>query len=228
MMSATLSSNPAANPDRSSARRKKRKKMQNPTQNQLENLENTPAVQWKSDAQQQIYSSKLLRALQQVWLNRGSDTSSAPRGVHEAANRVLAATAKGRSRWSRAILTSRLKLKFMKKNNIVKQQRKVMTVITTGNNNRAPRKSKASVLRLNSKGLPAVQRKVGVLSRLVPGCRKQPFPVVLEEVTDYIAALEMQVRAMSALAELLSVSGVSSSSFVMAANQLGSSQAPSS
>ncbi|KAL3648559.1 hypothetical protein CASFOL_004962 [Castilleja foliolosa] len=225
MMPSPLSSNPAANPDRSSTRRKKRKKMQNPTQNQFENLENTPADQWKSDAQQQIYSSKLLRALQQVRLNRRSDTSSSPRRVYEAANRVLAATAKGRSRWSRAIFTSRLKLKFMKKNNIVKQQRKVMTVITSGNN-RVPRKSKASVLRLKSKGLPAVQRKVGVLSRLVPGCRKQPFPVVLEEATDYIAALEMQVRAMSALAELLSVSGVSSSSFVMAANQLGSSQAP--
>ncbi|GFQ03211.1 transcription factor bhlh147 [Phtheirospermum japonicum] len=228
MMSSLLSSsNPAANanPDRSSTRRKKRKKMQN----QTENTENNPAIQWKSDAQQQIYSSKLLRALQQVRLSGGSASASAPGRVHEAANRVLAATAKGRSRWSRAILTSRLKLKFMKKNNIVKRQRKVMTVITTGNS-RPPRKPKVSVLRLKSKGLPAVQRKAGVLSRLVPGCRKQPFPVVLEEATDYIAALEMQVRAMSALAELLSVSGPSSSSFAMAPNgglnQLGSSRAP--
>ncbi|KAL3626618.1 hypothetical protein CASFOL_030167 [Castilleja foliolosa] len=220
MISSPLSSNPAANPDR----RKKRKKMQN----QLQNPENNPAIQWKSDAQQQIYSSKLLRALQQVRLSGGAP-ASAPGRVHEAANRVLAATAKGRSRWSQAILTSRLKLKFMKKNNIVKRQRKVMTVITTGNS-RAPRKSKVNVLRLKSKGLPAVQRKAAVLSRLIPGCRKQPFPVVLEEATDYIAALEMQVRAMSALAELLSVSGASSSSNDMAPNdglnQLSSSRAP--
>ncbi|KAK6160963.1 hypothetical protein DH2020_004344 [Rehmannia glutinosa] len=192
MMSSRLSSNPAVNSDRSSTRRRKKKKIQNQSQNQAENLENNSAIQWKSDAQQQIYSSKLLQALQQVRLN--STSSGAPKRVHEAAYRVLAATAKGRSRWSRAILTNRLKLKFMKKNNIVKRQRK---------------------------------RKASVLSRLVPGCRKQPLPVVLEEATDYIAALEMQVRAMSALAELLSVSGSSSSGFASGGlNQLGSSRTP--
>ncbi|KAK6138805.1 hypothetical protein DH2020_027455 [Rehmannia glutinosa] len=221
-MSSLLSSNPAVNSDRSSTRRRKKKKIQNQSQNQAENLENNSAIQWKSDAQQQIYSSKLLQALQQVRLN--STSSGAPKRVHEAAYRVLAATAKGRSRWSRAILTNRLKLKFMKKNNIVKRQRKVMTVITTGNS-RMQKKSKVSVLRLKSKCLPAVQRKASVLSRLVPGCRKQPLPVVLEEATDYIAALEMQVRAMSALAELLSVSGSSSSGFASGGlNQLGSTR----
>ncbi|KAL8484806.1 hypothetical protein ACS0TY_027192 [Phlomoides rotata] len=208
MMSSLLSSsNPAVNSDRSSARRKKKKKIHN-SGNNSETLENNSEIQWKSDSQQQIYSSKLLQALQQVRLSGGSSPAqpSAPKRVSEAAYRVLAATAKGRTRWSRAILTSRLKLKFMKKNNIVKRQRKVMTVITTGNT-RLQKKSKVSVSRLKSKGLPAVQRKARVLGRLVPGCRKQPLPVVLEEATDYIAALEMQVRAMSALAELLSASG---------------------
>ncbi|KAL6522908.1 hypothetical protein OROHE_016755 [Orobanche hederae] len=229
MISPLLSLNPTVNSDRSSVRRKKRKKIQNSIQNQTEILENNPPIQWKSDAQQQIYSSKLLSALQQVRLGSGSSTS-APRRVHETANRVLAATAKGRSMWSRAILTHRLKMKFMKKNNIIKRQRKVMTMITTGNS-RVHRKSKVSVSRLKSKGLPAFQRKASVLSRLVPGCRKQPFPVVLDEATDYIAALEMQVRAMSALAELLSVSGSSSSSgFPMVpssgSNQVGSSRTP--
>ncbi|KAI3469268.1 hypothetical protein Pfo_025931 [Paulownia fortunei] len=227
MMSSLLSSNPAVNSDRSSTRRKKKKKIQN----QAENLENNSAIQWKSDAQQQIYSSKLLHALQQVRLSSGSSgaQASAPKRVHEAAYRVLAATAKGRSRWSRAILTNRLKLKFMKKNNIIKRQRKVMSIISTGNN-RVQKKSKVSVLRLKSKCLPAFQRKASVLSRLVPGCRKQPLPVVLEEATDYIAALEMQVRAMSALAERLSVAGSSSSGSAMAPssglNHLSTSRTP--
>ncbi|PIN23249.1 hypothetical protein CDL12_04015 [Handroanthus impetiginosus] len=214
MTSSLLSSNPAVNSDRSLTRRKKKKKIQSQTLG--ENLNNdqgqNSSVEWKSETQQQIYSSKLLQALRQVRLSGGTP---GPKRVHEAADRVLAATAKGRTRWSRAILTNRLKLKFMKKNNIVKRQSKVMTVITSGRSRQ--KKSKVKILRLKSKSLPAVQRKARVLSRLVPGCRKQPFPVVLEEATDYIAALEMQVRAMSALAELLSVSGSSSSTISAAA-----------
>ncbi|KAL2229664.1 transcription factor bHLH148 [Sesamum indicum] len=219
MTSSLLSSNPAVNSDRSSTRRKKKRKIQN----QAENLQHNSPLQWKSEAQEQIYSSKLLQALRQVRASSASSgaQTSAPKRVRDAAYRILAATAKGRSRWSRAILTNRLKLKFMKKNNIVKRERKLMTVITTGNS-RMQKKSKVSVLRLKSKGLPAVQRKARVLSRLIPGCRKHPLPVVLEEATDYIAALEMQVRAMSALAELLSASGSSSSG----AGQLSSSRMP--
>ncbi|KAL0433921.1 UNVERIFIED_CONTAM: Transcription factor [Sesamum latifolium] len=226
MTSPLVSSNPAVNSDRSSTRRKKKKKIQ--SQNSGENINNNGqrqnSVEWKSDVQQQIYSSKLLQALRQVRQNSGS---SGPKRVREAADRVLASTAKGRSRWSRAILTNRLKLKFMKKNNIVKQQTKVMTVITSGSS-RMKKKSKVKILRLKSKSLPAVQRKARVLSRLVPGCRKEPLPVVLEEATDYIAALEMQVRAMTALAELLSVSGSSSSSSSSAAAPGGGPNQPNS
>ncbi|KAG8372861.1 hypothetical protein BUALT_Bualt12G0111000 [Buddleja alternifolia] len=218
--SSLLSSNPSLNSDRLSTRsRKKNKKIRKEDQNLNDNdHRQISSIQWKSDGQQQIYSSKLLQALRQVRLNGGSS-----KRVHEAADRVLASTAKGRSRWSRAILSNRLKLKFMKKNNIVKRQNKVMTVITTGNS-RLHKKSKLSILRLKSKSLPAVQRKARVLSRLVPGCRKESFPVVLEEATDYIAALEMQVRTMSALAELLSAS--SSSSTTTSANQLNLSRSP--
>lgn len=217
MSSSLLSPNPAVNSDRSLTSRQKKKKIQSPAVG--ENLSDAfqqqhASVQWKSDAQHQIYTSKLLQALSQVRQNNNSSSpqKSASRRVHEAADRVLAATAKGRSRWSRAMLVSRLKLKFMKKNNITKRQQSVMTAITTGNSSRLLKKSKVSILRLKSKSLPAFQRKTRILGRLVPGCRKQPLQVVLEEATDYIPALEMQVRVMIALAELLSVSGSSSSS----------------
>ncbi|XP_038875658.1 transcription factor bHLH147-like [Benincasa hispida] len=179
---------------RESSRKQKKKK----SHSNRDNHQNQNHIKWKSQAQQEIYSSKLVRALNQVRL---SPSNEAPprrgRAVREAADRVLAVAAKGRTRWSRAILTNRLKLKFRKP----KKQRSVSTV----GNNRS-KKPRVSVLRLRGKGLPAVQRKVRVLGRLVPGCRKEPLPVILEEATDYIAALEMQVRAMSALAELLSAS----------------------
>ncbi|EXC06350.1 hypothetical protein L484_006372 [Morus notabilis] len=163
------SSNPVTNTDRPQ-RKKLRKKKTFPLAKQDHADLARQAQTWKSEAQQQIYSSKLLKALSHVTI--GGDGGGPPpaprrgRAVREAADRALAVTAKGRTRWSRAILTNRLKLKFRKQ----KRQRK----------------------------------KVRVLGRLVPGCRKQPLPVILEEATDYIAALEMQVRTMSALAELLS------------------------
>ncbi|KAL3634671.1 hypothetical protein CASFOL_021725 [Castilleja foliolosa] len=217
MTSSLLSPNPPVTSDRSSTRRKRKKKIETPNLGENQNNNRDSPIEWKSEAQQQIYSSKLLQALRQVRQNDGAGQSG-PKRVHEAADRVLAATARGRTRWSRAILTNRLKMKFMKKNNIVKRQNKVMTVITSGSD-RLKRKSKVTVSRLRSMSLPAVQRKARVLSRLVPGCRKETFPVVLEEATDYIAALEMQVRAMTALTQLLSVSGSASGG---GSNQLGS------
>ncbi|XWS14222.1 hypothetical protein CRYUN_Cryun36dG0104600 [Craigia yunnanensis] len=192
------------NSDRSKRKKKKKSMIKENQQSQNQNH-----ARWKSEAQQEIYSSKLLQALSQVSLN--SSSPSAPRGgraVREAADRALAVAAKGRTRWSRAILTSRLKLKFRKQ----KRQRGSAAAVASVTGSSRSKKPRVSVLKLKAKSLPAVQRKVKVLGRLVPGCRKQPLPVILEEATDYIAALEMQVRAMSALAELLSGSGAASSS----------------
>ncbi|KAJ8528877.1 hypothetical protein K7X08_030617 [Anisodus acutangulus] len=225
-MSSTVISNPVR-PDRVISRRKKNKKsLRNQIQNNNNNNSNseTPSntTEWKTQAQQQVYSSKLLKALREVRISSPATTPSVPapkggRAVREVADRVLAVTAKGRSRWSRAILTNRLKLKFMKKHAAKRQQ---MTASVTS---RLPRKPRVGILKLKTKNLPAFQEKARVLGRLVPGCRKQPLPVILDEATDYIAALEMQIRAMSALADLLS--GASSST-TAPLDQLSSSRPP--
>ncbi|OWM71092.1 hypothetical protein CDL15_Pgr011219 [Punica granatum] len=205
-MMSSLVANPVASSDRSrDSRRKKKKKAQ--VQSRAQESTQPSYAKWKSESQQQIYSSKLVQALSQVRLG---DTAAPPRGraVREAADRALAYAAKGRTRWSRAILTNRIKLSRFRKQ---RRQRSAsaMAALTGSSRSKKPR---VSVHRLKGKSLPAVQKKVKVLGRLVPGCRKEPLPVILDEATDYIAALEMQVRAMSALARLLSGDGSSSSS----------------
>lgn len=197
----------SSNRARESRRRKKRMKTQqfslsSQSQNPNDVVSVSHKISWKSESTQQLYSSKLIQALRKVRATSSSSSSSpaAPRGgraVREAADRVLAAAARGKTRWSRAILTNRLRLKFMKKH---KRQR---TAATTGAS-RSAKKPRVEIVRLKTKNLPAVQRKVKTLSRLVPGCRKEPLPVILEEATDYISALEMQVRAMREILSRLS------------------------
>ncbi|KAK7363459.1 hypothetical protein VNO77_05603 [Canavalia gladiata] len=190
--SSSLISNPVLSTDRSRDSKRRRKKKA-----QLKQQDDQSHRKWKSQAKQQIYCSKLRQALARV--NLGSSTPRPGKAVREAADRVLAVTAKGRTRWSRAILTNRLKLKFTKH----KRQRVTAPQTRT-------KKPRVSVYRLKGKSLPGVQRKVRFLGRLVPGCRKEPLPIILEEAIDYIPALEMQVRAMSALFNLLSASASSS------------------
>ncbi|KAK8527633.1 hypothetical protein V6N13_085451 [Hibiscus sabdariffa] len=198
--------NPVANSN--SGRRKMKSKRKSMIK---ENQDKPSHAIWKSETRQQIYSSKLVQALSQLSLDSSPSPSSAPRSgraVREAADRALAVAAKGRTRWSRAILTSRLKLKFRKR----KRQRGSAAAVASVSGSIRSKKPRFSVLKLKARSLPTVQRKVKVLGRLVPGCRKEPLPIILEEATDYIAALEMQVRAMSALAELLSGPAAASSS----------------
>ncbi|KAJ8573944.1 hypothetical protein K7X08_010455 [Anisodus acutangulus] len=208
-MSSAVILNPVTSSNRVISRRKKNKKnLKNQIQRSNNNNSETPSntTEWKTQAQQQVYSSKLLKALREVRISSPAAATPVPKGgraVREVADRVLAVTAKGRSRWSRAILTNRLKLKFMKKHAAKRQK---MGASCTSRLHRKPR---VGILKLKTKNLPAFQKKARVLGRLVPGCRKQPLPVILDEATDYIAALEMQIRAMSALADLLS--GASSS-----------------
>ncbi|CAI8590254.1 unnamed protein product [Vicia faba] len=193
-MSSPMISNSTS--DRSHRIKKKKKalsKIQQHAQEQEQRI-----TKWRSQAQQQIYSSKLHQALARV--NLSGTVPRRGKAVREAADRVLAVAAKGKTRWSRAILTNKLKLKFRKQ----KRHHQQRTVGPSRS-----KKARFAVLRLKGKTLPAVQRKVKVLARLVPGCRKEPLPVILTEVIDYIPALEMQVRAMAALADFLA--GASSS-----------------
>ncbi|KAK4744562.1 hypothetical protein SAY87_010874 [Trapa incisa] len=205
-MTSSLAEIPVTSSERSRDRRRKKKKAHARSRAQ-QNSESCYA-KWKSESQQQLYSSKLVQALSQIRLG---DTAAPPRGrtVREAADRALAFAAKGKTRWSRAILTNRVKLRFGKQ----RRPGSTSAVAALTGSSRS-KKPKVSVLRLKGKSLPTVQKKVKVLGRLVPGCRKEPLPVILEEATDYIAALEMQVRAMSALTRILSSAGPSSSSAI--------------
>lgn len=198
MASSFFISNPEANSNSISSREskcKKRRKIET-NNNQIEQQQQfqIDRTRWKSDAEHQIYSTKLVEALR----NRSSSTPAAgARAVRDTADRVLAVAAKGKTRWSRAILTNRLRLQM----NMIKHKKSKKVKVTGDIRSKKP---------VAKKNLPALQRKVRVLGRLVPGCRKLSFPNLLEEATDYIAALEMQVRAMTAITGLLTSSAASS------------------
>lgn len=154
---------------------------------------------WRTSRVQQIYASKLVEALRRA-RQRSTDagkittTSAAAREIRDTADRVLAASARGASRWSRSILARRSRVPAMS----MKKHRKAKSA-----GGRKPRKDAAAAAERKRNKLPAVERKLKILGSLVPGCRKVTVPNLLDEVTDYISALEMQVRAMESLAELL-------------------------
>lgn len=206
-MASSLMTNPSAtNSDvraRESSRKKKKRCLNNrdQTQTQIPVAEQPTPIPWNSPLQHQNYSSKLYRALKNIPQSTSPSPIQRGKAFREAADRVLATSAKGKTRWSRAILNNRLKIKFMK-------NRRSKAVISQIN------KRKMNILALkgkNVKDVPLVQKKTRILGQLIPGCRKQPLPVVLDEATDYIAALEMQVRAMAVLAKMLTGPGESSS-----------------
>jgi hypothetical protein len=180
--------------------------------------ESTAAMsKWRTRPQHEIYSSKLLEALRLVRAGSSSPSSSAAapaaaaprsRAVREAADRALAVAARGRTCWSRAILAnSRRRLQAARRARLRNP--------ASPASRHAPAPAAASPAASSPQGgrakTPPLARKAKELGRVVPGCRKLPFPALLAEVSDYIAALEMQVRAMTALAEALSAVPPSSS-----------------
>ncbi|XP_048560419.1 transcription factor bHLH147-like [Triticum urartu] len=154
------------------------------------------APKWRSRREHEIYSTRLLDALRLVRAGGGVAPSPA-RQVRDAADRALAVAARGRSRWSRAILASRRAHRVHR----VRLHAPAPSPAPALPHRASPGASSSGS---TSAQAPALARKAKALGRLVPGCRKLPFPALLSEASDYIAALEMQVRAMAALAQALS------------------------
>lgn len=154
-------------------------------------------VRWRSQSSQRMYSIKLVEALQRSSQKAPPAPSryAGGRAVRDVADRVLAMAAKGRTRWSRAILASRLRL------SILRRHRKVMKPRVSRSK---PSKPLPTAVEDRKRRSPAVEDRVNALSRLVPGCKGAPVVDLLEETGDYIAALEMQIRAMTTLTEILS------------------------
>ncbi|PPR93631.1 hypothetical protein GOBAR_AA27038 [Gossypium barbadense] len=149
---------------------------------------NQTMKRWTTKREHQIYSSKLFQALCR---SRRTSSSTSAKELHQTADRVLAITAKGTTRWSRAILAAPLTAGT----NMKKHKKAKVTVHT---------RLRKPVVNREKRKLPVVERKLRALRRLVPGCRKLSCNNLLEETSDYIAALEMQVRAMTAITEFLS------------------------
>ncbi|ERN03301.1 hypothetical protein AMTRI_Chr02g219870 [Amborella trichopoda] len=149
---------------------------------------NQSQLQWKT------YASKLVEALRHVRKRNGNSSKISPsRQIRETADRTLAIAAKGRTRWSRAILASRRSttLKKVKRAGLYRLRKPAHTKLV-----RATKRS-------SENKTPAIERRVLALGRLIPGGRKMGLPVLLEEAGDYISALEIQVKAMRAIAELI-------------------------
>ncbi|KAF3775493.1 Transcription factor [Nymphaea thermarum] len=166
----------------------------------MDSMEKKSQAKWRTGSQRRNYARKLMEALRHVRQNTMA-AASPSRAVREAADRALAVAAKGRTRWSRAILSSR------GGQSVVRKPRKFPARCSV--RSRTPSKLRGAATR--NTGLNG---RVRVLGRLVPGCRKMSFPTILDEARDYIAALEMQVKAMRAVAELLSSPATLPSAFI--------------
>ncbi|KAJ8623424.1 hypothetical protein MRB53_031953 [Persea americana] len=111
---------------------------------------------WIAESQQRRYSSKLLEALRLV---RRKKPPAPSRALREASDRALAVAARGRSRWSRAILSSRRGLSIHKN-----KKRAVTGCSRLG-------KRADGLFRSRGKRFAGleVERRRRVLGRLVPG-----------------------------------------------------------
>lgn len=159
-----------------------------------------PETRWRTPTQQRIYGQRLLQALKST--RRSSSQPLAPsRAIKEAADSALALTAKGQTRWSRAILSRRWRRRKL----LLKSGGKIRRFSPTPTRVGKPGSGSGSAKdRLPMEEEEKVEDRLRVLSRLVPGGRKLSTPTLLEETADYVAALEVQVKAMCMLVDRLS------------------------
>ncbi|CAL4952656.1 unnamed protein product [Urochloa decumbens] len=156
---------------------------------------------WRSGTQHKIYGRRLMDAL------RATDGGQ-PRAVKAAADSALALTARGQTRWSRAILLagaacSRRRVLVKAGGKIRRRHRRPQKASSCFAAAAAGDESLKGMGKEGKAGSSQVQERLRVLGRLVPGCRKVPAPDLLEEAVDYVAALQMQVNTMRALADAL-------------------------
>ncbi|RCV45110.1 hypothetical protein SEVIR_9G430900v4 [Setaria viridis] len=210
-MASTSSSTPAAEEEE---RGRKRKRAPG-----AEPAAATQPSKWRKRREHELYSSKLIEAIRLVRAGpSGAGAAGPPRGraVREAADRALAVAARGRTHWSRAILASR-------RRRLQAARRARLRAPASPSSRHGAATSASTSAPGQGSSTPPLARKAKVLGRLVPGCRKLPFSTLLEETTDYIAALQMQIRVMTAVAEALSAISATSSSSNSGA---GSSSSP--
>ncbi|KAK8915938.1 Transcription factor bHLH149 [Platanthera zijinensis] len=164
-----------------------------------------PESKWRSGSQQLIYGRRLFDALRAARSGGGRSAISS-RDIKNAADSALALTAQAQTRWSRALLfgcCSRRKV-LLKAAGKIRRRRPPRPARKFGGN-----ASPEPTPMLKGK---KVTDRLCVLSRIVPGCQKLSAPCLLEEAADYVAALELQVKTMRALADALCASSLSSPS----------------
>ncbi|CAL4914095.1 unnamed protein product [Urochloa decumbens] len=212
-MSSTSSSTPAAEVEE---RGRKRKRAESAPEADAQ------PSKWRKRREHEIYSSKLLEAIRLVRAGSSAAAGGPPRGraVREAADRALAVAARGSTHWSRAILASSHRRRLQSVH-----RARLRAPASPSKRHGAATSACASASTTaagHGSGTPPLARRARMLGRLVPGCRKLSFPTLLDETTDYIEALHMQIRVMTALTEALSaISGAGSSS-----SGAGSSSSP--
>ncbi|XP_058095268.1 transcription factor bHLH149-like [Magnolia sinica] len=166
-----------------------------------------PESRWRTISQERIYGQRLLEAIKHARNSSQPSRISSSRTIKEAADSALALTAKGQTRWSRAILSRR----WQKRKLWLKAGGKIRRCSGTRRLEKpAPSLSLSAAPQPRKKTAEKVGDRLRVLGRLVPGCRKLSTASLLEEAADYMAALEMQVKAMRTLADLLSATTLDS------------------
>lgn len=191
---------------------------------------------WRADFQQK-YLSRLLSLLRRRKIDQRSTRLSARiRAVKLAADLSLAMTVRSRTAWRRAILgkyhfrfnksgCQRRRVKSRRnprgtRRSVSGKGRPCATAVACDNAYKQLPGEEYGLMgttgiwscdNCNEEAMGTVDSRMETLRALVPGSSRLDTPVFLKEAADYIVALEMQVQAMRALADLWSNSNAQAS-----------------